>query len=321
MGNMVRKIGSEPEGKPLAEQGGTYRAFGLTIQSEIPLPELMPAPPGPVDLVIALRPTGRPTPRPEDGVSFAFTADEHYLAWPGVAAFRIHGTERIDVEPDPEAPLAYLAFPLLGPVLGLLLHLRGLLVLHASAIDIGGRSAIFVGDKMAGKSTTAAAFLRAGHRLLTDDLLAIDLSDPAHPQILPAFPQLKLSDDASAAVRIDGAEALPLVYEGFEKRQHRLGGEFSFDQITPSRLYVLDRGGDVPHAFPLTGIEALKAVLRFSYIVRFGKEALPGKLEAEHMQRCAALARTVQVARLQIPADLARLDETVALVENAVGAP
>jgi hypothetical protein len=301
-------------GDPVAQN---YRAFGLVIRSDIPLPELTPAEPGESpDITIVLAPLERPLPTREHGtvVEFADNGD-HYLAWPEVAAFQFRGRDRVEVHPHPDASMAYLAFPLLGPIFGLLLHARGLLVLHASAIDIGGRAAIFVGDKLAGKSTTAAAFLRAGHRLLTDDLLAIDLSDAGAPRILPAYGQLKLSDEASSAVLVRNSEPLPLVYPGFEKRQHRLTSHFQHDTIAPDRLYVLERGGEQPATVALQGIDALQAIMRFSYIVRFGKAALPGKAEAEHMQLCARLARFTHVARLHIPADLDRLDETVALAE------
>lgn len=304
------------KGDPAICGARNYRAFGMIIRSEIPLPELTPAHADEIpDVDVVLVAGDQPLPALEDGLVAQFAENgDHYFAWPDVATFQFRGTDRIEVQPYPGAPMTYLAFPLLGPIFGLLLHARGLLVLHASAIEIDGRGAIFVGDKLAGKSTTAAAFLRGGHRLLTDDLLAVDLSGKAGPRILPAFGQLKLSDEAASTIQIQRAEALPLVFPGLEKRQHRLGGPFQHDAIPPHRLYVLDRGGEEAVSDQLTGADALRAVMRFSYIVRFGKAALPGKAEADHMQRCARLARAVGVARLGVPADLGRLDETVALV-------
>lgn len=300
-----------------------YFAFGLTISSHVALPELSPSeltgreP----DLTIGLASCGRPLPAWDAGVVVDLDpSGRHYLAWPGVAAFRFDGLRRIDVEPYPDVPMSFLAFPLLGPVFGLLLYLRGLAVLHASAVEIHGVTAAFVGDKLAGKSTTAGAFIGAGHRLLTDDLLAIDLVDPIVPRILPAFAQLKLSDESSTAVPLSNAEALPLAYDGFTKRQYRLAASsFSHRQLRLDHVFILDRGGDTPAIDPLHGFDALGGLMRFSYVSRFGKALLGGRDEAEHLQRFARVSRQIGVSRLRIPADLSRLDETVRLVETVVG--
>jgi hypothetical protein len=250
----------------------------------------------------------------EEGVTFDLTGQSQYLGWPGVAGFRISDRSSIEVAPAPGVPDQYIAFPLLGPVMALLLHLRGMLVLHASAVEIGGKSAIFVGDKLAGKSTTAAAFLRAGHRLITDDLLAVEIEEGV-ARVHPAFAQLKLSSESSSAVHVEGAIPLPLVHEGFPKRQHRLSGDFSLKSLPAHRLFVLERGGARPHIELLKGIEALQAVMRFSYISRFGKEALAGSQEATHLRQCAELAGSCTVARLRVPDDLALLHQVVAMVE------
>lgn len=318
----MRKSANEPLGEAAMLQDALsteYFAFGLSIRSDVLLPELSHADLAgrrEPDLIIRLESCGRPLPPEGSAVIIEIDpAGQHFLAWPGVAAFRFDGPGRISVEPYPAVPEALLAFPLLGPVFGLMLHMRGMLVLHASAVAIGGMSAVFVGDKMAGKSTTAGAFLRAGHRLLTDDLLAIDLSDPGALRILPAFAQIKLSEDSASAIDLDGAEALPLAHADMPKRQFRLEGHFTHRRMRPDHVFVLHRGGERPVIEPLAGVEALSAVMRFSYVARFGGAVLKGRTEADHMQRCARLARSAKVARLRLPQDLDRLGETVGLVE------
>ncbi|MFT3966511.1 MAG: hypothetical protein QM690_11590 [Sphingobium sp.] len=306
---------ASPSSTPSPAAAATYRAFGQVIESEIALPELTPCPAtGAPDIRVVLS-SGGALPSREDGVAARFREDgSHFLAWPEVAAFRFRTPSLIEVEPYPGTPDTYLPFPLLGPIMALALHMKGLLTLHASAIELDGRAAIFVGDKLAGKSTTAAAFLRAGARLLTDDLLAIDLSAPEAPLILPAYGQLKLAEDAARAIPLRGAEPLPLVYPAFEKRQHRLAGAFSHEGLPPERLYILQRGGEEPGITPLAGPQALAAIMRYSYITRFGKPAMPPQAEIRHLHACTALARFTRVAILHVPHDLERLDRTVALV-------
>ena len=307
-------------GHPLAHGGAArerrfYRAYGLTIASEVLLPELEPTAPAAADVVIAVGTIDLPKPSPEAATDFRFEPDRQYLAWDAVGAFLITDGRRIDVEPAPGVDDALIAFPLLGPVLALLLHRRGLLVLHASAIAVAGRSAIFMGDKGAGKSTTASAMIRAGHDLLTDDVVALDLTNPNQPMIVPGFPQIKLAADAAAAISFRDAEVRPQAHPAIDKMQHRLNGAFSGDRVPASRIYMLERG-EKADITPLPGIAALPAIIKFSYVTRFGRAALPGDFAATHLRQCSGIANHVGVCRLEVPTGLERIDEAVALIER-----
>lgn len=295
-----------------------YRAYGLIIASDLALPELDPDQgDGPADLTIRLAPTGRGKPDGFAANTFDFTDDEQFLCWPLVGAFLIRGVSEIVVERADGVSDQLLPFPLLGPVIALVLHLRGFLILHASAVAIGGGCAVFLGDKGDGKSTTAAAFLRAGHSLVTDDLLIVDTAQ-GRPEVNPAFPQIKLAADAEAAVSLDGARARPLVLPDFEKRQQVLSGPFDHQRIRPEGLYVLSRGQEA-RATRLGPTDALSAVIRFSYISRFQTRRMHPEESREHLRQCAALANATPVYRLETPDGLDRLDEIVGLIEGHFG--
>lgn len=294
-----------------------YRAYGLTISSEVALPELEPTAPADADLSIRIRPIDMPKPAVPGGTAFEFGPDRQYLAWETVGAFLITDARHIDIEPAPDVGDGLIAFPLLGPVMALLLHQRGMFILHASAIAVGGGSAVFLGDKGAGKSTTAGAMIAAGHKLLTDDVLAIAVDGPEGPQIAPGFPQLKLADDAAAAFTVEGAEVRPQVHPAIEKRQHRLSAGFSEERVPPSRIYVLERGEKAAIS-PLPAGEALAALIKFSYVTRFHRSAMPGMAAADHLRQCARLAGEIGVCRLEVPTGLDRIAEAVKLVESDV---
>lgn len=307
----------EPAAETAAPAGRVhhfYRAYGLIVSSEVSLPELDPTAPATPDLEIAVGPVDFPDGASQGATAFRFEPTRQYLSWQAVGAFMISGASRIDVDPAPGVDDPLLAFPLLGPVMALALHQRGLLVLHASAIAVGGKSVIFMGDKGAGKSTTAGAMIRAGHRLLTDDVVALDLSDPERPMILPGFPQLKLAADAAGAIRLEQAEVRPQVHPQIDKAQHRLRDGFTAEAVPVSRLYVLERGARAAIS-PLTGGAALPAIIKFSYVTRFGRQALPGDSASVHLSQCAQVAGRVGVSRLEVPAGLARIDEAVAAIE------
>ena len=291
-----------------------YKTYGLVVSSEVVLPELEPTTPTAPDLEIAVGPVDFPDGASRGATAFRFEAARQYLSWQAVGTFMISDANRIDVDPAPGIDDPLLAFPLLGPVMALVLHGRGLLVMHASAIAVNGRSVVFMGDKGAGKSTAAGAMIRAGHRLLTDDVVALDLSDPERPMILPGFPQLKLAADAADAIRLEQAEVRPQVHPQIDKAQHRLRGGFAADAAPVSRLYVLERGGQAAIS-PLASGAALPAIIKFSYITRFGRQALPDDFAAAHLRQCARIAGRIGVSRLEVPTGLARIDEAVAAIE------
>lgn len=295
--------------------GHRYRAYGLAIQSDLALPELEPdtAADARIDVAIRLRTIERPHPDPLQATVFELGRDHQYLAWRSVGRFLIRGSSEIDIDPAPGVGEPLLRLPLLGTVMALLLHVRGLLVLHASAVAVGETGVVFLGDKLAGKSTTAAAFLRGGHRLLADDVVAVDFADPERPRIRPGFPQLKLGAGIETGA---GAVVMPPVVAGFDKRHHRLAG-FQQTPAAATAFCILERGTRA-EITPLAPAGALTALIRFSYIARFGRAAFNGASPAAHLQQCATLVGVSKVCRLEVPDDRDRLDEVVRLVEREV---
>ncbi|HXA55256.1 MAG TPA: hypothetical protein VNV37_10340 [Solirubrobacteraceae bacterium] len=82
-------------------------------------------------------------------------------------------------EPDPHNPqwtaiVAAQALPLAAT-------LRGLEVVHAAGVVLDGRALLIAGAAGAGKSSLAAALLRAGGRLLSDDAVALALDGEGTP--------------------------------------------------------------------------------------------------------------------------------------------
>lgn len=292
-----------------------YRAYGFAIRSDLELPELEPDVAAPSDIVIHTAPTGRELPAGRGKAVFDIGPSAQYLGWSDVGGFLISGCNEIRVEPRPDVGAALLRLPLLGPVMALLLHLKGLLVLHASAAAIGACGAVFMGDKRAGKSTIAAACVAAGHRLLADDVVGVDFSGAGEPQIRPAFPQLKLSTDAADAVIGGDARVLPAALPGSEKRQHRLAGGFLHEAVAATRLYELRRGA-APGVIPLQGQDALAVLLRYSYVSRFPPTALAGSSASTHLEQCATLARSGRVLRMTVATGLDRLGESVDLLKR-----
>jgi hypothetical protein len=70
---------------------------------------------------------------------------------------------------------------------------RGDLPLHGAAVEVNGRALLLCGPSRAGKTTLAAAFLSAGHRVLTEDLGCCRLLPS--PTVLPGPAMLRVRPD------------------------------------------------------------------------------------------------------------------------------
>lgn len=277
-----------------------YAAYNLTLQSELSLPEL-PASGGAPDVVIRVGPIQEiPTEFDETGHGFLATGpDEAIHRFKGVGTFRVSGGREITVDPAPDANPTLLRLSVLGPALGLALHQRGYLVLHASAVLVKGRAVAIMGWRGWGKSTLAAVLHGRGHAVISDDVTAVDLGrDPQ--AVLPGVPQVRLWPDAVAAMG-DEPEHLPRLHPDFDKRALAVADGFPAGPVPLERLYVLAAG---PHLAidEVRPAEAVLELIRHWYCARFGGQLLRlGDTAAVHLRQCGQLAEGVPLRRLSRP--------------------
>jgi hypothetical protein len=95
--------------------------------------------------------------------------------------------------------------PFLITALGVILQQRGEFVLHASAIDIGGRAVLFCGRSGVGKSTLAGALMKRGLRLIVDDVATVAFDAAGRPAVCHDTRDLKLWTDSLQGLGLDEA--------------------------------------------------------------------------------------------------------------------
>lgn len=289
-----------------------YSAYGLTFASALSLPDMLPGE-GRVDVRISIDRSVTPELREDSPIRcVSVTPSRVRLAWGSVGDLVIEDGMRITLIPAPQVDEESLRLFVLGAGLGVLLHQRGLLVLHASSVAIGGRALAFVGGKGWGKSTTASALNRLGHPLVTDELLVIGFDEIGRPMAMPGSSQLKLWADALVSVGGCPDFAEPVV-PGANK--YYVSASSSERRAVPiSRLYVLDGGGNLCLE-PMSLSDAFFGIVPHVYVSRFGTPFMRSANAAHTFRQVNALVKVVSVARLLRRPDLTRLDDIARLVE------
>jgi hypothetical protein len=296
-----------------------YRAFGLRIAARIELPELTPDPDtdAPVDVEIAPGDAGE-APRDARRVAgaFAVAADDCLIEIDGIARYRVRGGSKIIVEAVPGMAPRRVRLDLLGSALGVICYQRGILPLHASVVEIAGRSVAFMGPSGAGKSTIAAALQARGARLLGDDICAIHLPPGDRAFVWPGIPRVKLWEDSALALGYGERSArLPPT----QKLQFLASAAAAIGEAGElAGLYLLVPRGECtdPEPVRLTSADAFNTLLANSF--RPSVMAAMG-LGAANLAQCSDLLRRCAVFGMERSPDLAGLDRTAQRLEAHLG--
>jgi hypothetical protein len=283
-----------------------YRVFGLRVRSEIELPELFRATGAAApDVTIEQGSIPIVTQGEDDGLNQV--AGALVLVIPKVGRYRIENGDRITVESEPGVPARNVRLFLLGSAIGVLLHQRGLLPLHANAVDIGGRAIAFMGPSGAGKSTLAAWFHDAGFKVIADDVCVISFDLEGRPYTAPGLPRLRLWAEALQLMGRD----LQGLNRSFLSDEHEKfdvpldAASSACSQTALAAVYLLDRGGEFS-IVPLRGIAAADAVFANTYR---GGYLAKTRGQEQHWESAVRLVRGTPVFRASRQWDPTTLEE------------
>ena len=287
----------------------SYIAYGLGISSEFFLPELVEGKAS-TDVIIK-RGEICTSPQAEDKSekSFLGTEEEAYRSYAGVVSFLIKKGREIIVDPASNVDDKVVRPYLLGVALGILMHQRGLLALHGSAVSVDGCAVAFLGRSGSGKSTMAGA-LSIKYPLVTDDIVAVK-GDIDTPLVYPAFPQIKLCPDAAHSLGYDPS-CLTSISSNEEKRAARMEKGFSQQPLPLGRVYILEEGIS-NEIQAINRQDAMMALVNNTYTRRSLKA---GVKVSSHFLQCAKVAKYVPVRRLIRPLDLKTLPKVAHMIEE-----
>jgi hypothetical protein len=239
-----------------------------------------------------------------------------YLRWPGLFEFLVAADGRRVLgrplgDASPEAFRTYL----LGQVVSFALLGQGIESFHATVLEVGDGAVALLGDCGFGKSTLAAAFLRDGHRLLTDDLL-VAVPRQGGVVAFPGPPRIKLFPEPARTFL--GEVSGPPMNGLTPKQVIPLAPEQSVSSPRPLRaFYVLRPPADQSRRRRITvrRFSPRHSVLRllagtFNATVRD-----PARL-ARQLAAASRLAAEVPVKSLSYPREMSQLPRVVEAVRS-----
>jgi hypothetical protein len=289
----------------------SYRLAGLSVDSEIALPGLIGIVPALDAFDVTIRRGSVPLMlegASNSGPTWQIAGERFLLRIPDVARFLLTKGREIAFETENGTSPEEVAIFLIGTIFGILLHQRGNIVLHASAVRVGGKAVLFCGPSGAGKSTIAAVLERQGFPLVSDDVCAIDLRRSGQVIVQPDGRLLKLWNHAIENLRLSESRGAA-VRGRLEKFYVEPGAAFS-EPLPLAAVYAL-REARPPHA---PGIERPNVVdcalllRRNAYrpllVRRLGQRA-------DYFHAATAMANSAGIFFLTRSLDFARMPDVI----------
>ena len=195
---------------------------------------------------------------------------------------------------------------LLGPVMGFVMLLRGIVCLHASAVAIGDEAIAFLGPAGSGKSTTAAAFAERGYSVLAEDVVTLDDRGDRF-LVRPGYPCIRLWPAAVKALY--GSEThLPKLTPNWDKRYLDLSENFQREPLRLAAIYHLGErrhDGGAPFVQSPDRVDGLMSLVANTYATKL----MDKQMRAREFELLTRVVKNVRLRRVTPHADPARLDD------------
>ena len=234
------------------------------------------------------------------------------LIWNRIGCYTVDESGLILAEPEPSCNIQIFRQSIYGVVFALFLLTKKFLVLHGTSVTINGVTLTIIGNEGEGKSTLSAHLLARGHKLVSDDISAIDFS-PKRLAVLPGCSVLRLWDNYIPDIIATTARYAYLINKKGKKAY------FLDTIIEPSAtilggLIILEQGKKLDYEL-LTGQKKLIHITTGNYFSRI-INTLPIPFQKQILTQSGQLASQTPAWTLKRPHDLKKLDLTAEIIEK-----
>jgi hypothetical protein len=274
-----------------------FTAFGLTIESQIPLPELPPAGVGAqAQVKICLGQV--PKTLPDSLIKnpwYEVSRNAYLLRVEGIAEYYVQNGETVTIAPAGETPPEDIRIFLLTSVMAQLLHQRHMFVLHGSAVMFQGKAVLFLGPAMAGKTSLALQLYQQGYPFLIDEL-SVAVMENGKMMLLPGIARLAVWQDTLEKAGHDPA-AFTAIRRGISKYHFPVAGNETSKKVEISDVILMNFGNTRNMTLNgVTGTEKFKKIMLSTYHLESRMCGFPREQNYLH---AVGLASGAKVYRLE----------------------
>jgi hypothetical protein len=243
-------------------------------------------------------------------LSLALHESGFVLRFPELCDFILDtGQRHIHVLPHHQLDDDSIEHLLVDQVIPRLLAHEGHLLLHACAVNVEGRTVLFLGKSGWGKSTLAALFHHAGYALYSDDCVLLR-QQSSHWQTIATYPSLRLYEDSIENIFV-GDSSLSPVSEYSDKQRIALSVEQ--EQVPPAlhAMYFLSDPENAADDIQISRMQAANTCIEL--IERSFRLDVDNRLQSKQlMASAAALTQSVPAFRLSYPHNFENNSELIA---------
>lgn len=303
----------------------TYKIYGLLVESEIIIPELIEvleekSSNKDTKFDVSIKYAHMPSYIKESisqGEKCSFKKEESWFLIENVAIYRICNGNSIFVENLGGNKHNIKAF-ILGSSFGCLLIQRDVIAVHGGTILINNSALIITGDTGAGKSTLTSMFRIKGYKFLSDDVSVTNLDHNGDVIVKPAYPQQKLCRDAAIKLGLN-IEELVKIDEGRDK--FAIPSKEGFICESKRLGYICEvavRQDDLDKVeiHEILGVDKIKLITKNIYRIEMAKDI---GIINEYFKQIVRIAKQTKYFRVVRPKSLFTVDEQIKLIMSQIG--
>lgn len=297
----------------------TYKVYGMNIESEIFLPELLLVSNKEddyVDVTISygVMPKGI-RHELENSQTYKFGKNEMWFSIKEVAQYYIYNGNAIIVEPYPNGDMEDIKIFLLGSAFGMLLIQRDIVAIHGGTVIVDGQGVIFTGDSGVGKSTLTAALRKKGYAFLADDVSVTSKGIDGIPVINPGYPQQKLCKDAMEKMGYD-TDKFIMIDSDRDKYAIPVCNDFFKEAVPLGAIFELAIGEvNNVHVSEVIGSEKLKVLLKNIYRIELTRYI---GISPSYFKSCVDIVKKIPLYRIIRPKDTFSIKQQIEFITETL---